>query len=77
MAQGHKGVRINKTGCGFDSEFGGKWETECLNTRFPLPILLYAEYCVKLKKLFSYLVTHIQRIEDRNGVKKLELKFGI
>ena len=21
-------------------EFGVKWETECLNTRFPLPILL-------------------------------------
>ena len=31
-------------------EFGRKWGTECLNTRFPLPILLSAGYSVKLKK---------------------------
>ena len=29
-------------------EFGTKWGTECLNTRFPLPTLLCAEYSVKL-----------------------------
>ena len=29
-------------------EFGGKWETDCLITRFPLPTLLFAEYSVKL-----------------------------
>ena len=23
-------------------KIGGKWETECLNTRFPLPTLMYA-----------------------------------
>ena len=27
-------------------EFGGMWETECLNTRFPLPALLCAGYSV-------------------------------
>ena len=30
------------------SELGGKWGTECLNTRFPLPTLLCARYSVKL-----------------------------
>ena len=29
-------------------EFGGKWGTEFLNTRFPLPTLLCAGYSVKL-----------------------------
>ena len=29
-------------------EFGRKWGTEYLNTRFPLPTLLYAGYSVKL-----------------------------
>ena len=29
-------------------EIGGKWGTECLNTRFPLPTLLCAGYSVKL-----------------------------
>ena len=29
---------------------GGKWGTECLNTRFPLPTLLCAGYSVKLEK---------------------------
>ena len=29
-------------------EFGGKWATECLNTRFTLPTLLCAGYSVKL-----------------------------
>ena len=33
-------------------EFGEKWGTECLNTRFPLPILLCAGYSVKL--IFIY-----------------------
>ena len=31
-------------------EFGSKWRTECLNTKFPLPNLLCAGYSVKLKK---------------------------
>ena len=31
-------------------EFGRKWGTECLNTRFSLPTLLRAGYSVKLKK---------------------------
>ena len=30
------------------SELGGKWGTECLNTRFPLPTPLCAGYSVKL-----------------------------
>ena len=29
-------------------EFGRKWGTECLNTRFPLPTLLCAGYSMKL-----------------------------
>ena len=29
-------------------ELGGKWGTECLNTRFPVPKLLWAGYSVKL-----------------------------
>ena len=33
-------------------EFGRKWETECLNTRFTLPTLLCAGYSVKL--IFIY-----------------------
>ena len=32
------------------TEFGGKWGTECLNTRLPLPTMLCAGYSVKLKK---------------------------
>ena len=32
-------------------EFGRKWETECLNTKYPLPIPLCAGYSVKLKIL--------------------------
>ena len=34
-------------------ELGGKWGTECHNTRFPLPTLLCAEYNVKL--VFFYI----------------------
>ena len=33
-------------------EFGRKWGTECLNTRFPLPTLLCAGHSVKLIYLF-------------------------
>ena len=46
-------------------EFGRKWGTECLNTRFPLPTLLCAGYRVKLikktiiLKLFAYRITYI------------------
>ena len=29
-------------------EFGGKWGTECLSTKFPLPTLLCAGYSVQL-----------------------------
>ena len=36
-------------------EFGWKWGTECLNTRFPLPILLCAGYGVKLIFFYKYL----------------------
>ena len=33
-------------------ELGGKSGTECLNTRFPLPILLCAGYSVKLSLFY-------------------------
>ena len=36
-------------------KFGRKWGTECLNTRFPLPTLLCAEYSVKLINFFFIL----------------------
>ena len=35
-------------------------ETECLNTRFPLPTLLFAEYSVKL---ISYYIFNIRERE--------------
>ena len=40
-------------------EFGRKWVTECLNTRLPLPILLCAEYSVKLIKIKNKLFLRI------------------
>ena len=36
------------------SEFGRKWRTECVNTRFPLPTLLCAGYSVKL--IFFFII---------------------
>ena len=39
-------------------ESGRKWETECLNIRFPLPNLLCAGYSVKLK-LIKYILPKI------------------
>ena len=41
-------------------EIGGKWGTECLNTRFPLPTLLCAGYSVKLKKMKCLPVFYFQ-----------------
>ena len=35
-------------------EFGRKWGTECLNTRFPLPTLLCAGYSVKLILIYFF-----------------------
>ena len=53
-------------------EFGRKWGTECLNTRFPLPTLLCAGYSVKLKKkilwYIKYCVIHL--VPDINDVFK-------
>ena len=49
-------IRENKTiRYTMPPEFGGKWGVECLNTRLPLPTLLYttsasAGYIVKMKK---------------------------
>ena len=50
MVPGHKCVSINLIGCGFDPYwrkldifisilFGKQWETECLNTSFPLDLI--------------------------------------
>ena len=37
-----RGVTVNSaTQHAMPPEFGRKWGTECLNTRFPLPTLLY------------------------------------
>ena len=38
-------------------EFAGKWGTECLSTKFPLPTLLCAGYSVKL--IFFIYITFI------------------
>ena len=44
----------------YASEFGRKWGTVCLNTRLPLPTVLFTGYSVKLinwilNKIFIYL----------------------
>ena len=53
-------------------EFGRKWGTECLNTKFPLPTLLCAGYSVKLifflLLVFEYLgKINLSVIMDFNG----------
>ena len=50
------------------SEFGGKWGTECLNTKFPLLTLLSAGYSVKLKKKTIHKILECFRIFERGGV---------
>ena len=40
------------------AELGGKWGTECLNNRFPLPILLCAGYSMKL--IIYFIVTVVE-----------------
>ena len=42
-------------------ELGGKWGTEYLNTRFPLPTLLCAGYSVKQKNIYI-LLRHVRII---------------
>ena len=39
------------------SEFGGKWATECLNTRFPLPTYYY----VKLITIIRYFMSQTKK----------------
>ena len=39
-------------------ELGGKWETVCLNTTFPLPTLLCAGYSVKLTKKIPFIFSN-------------------
>ena len=38
-------------------EFGGEWRTECLNTRFPLTILLCAGYSMKFLYMYYVILT--------------------
>ena len=38
-------------------QFSRKWGTECLNTGFPLPTLLYAGYSVKLIIIFTHFIS--------------------
>ena len=42
-------------------EFGRKWGTECLNTRFPLPTLVCAGYRVKLIFMLTTLEFTVRR----------------
>ena len=45
-------------------ELGGQWGPECLNTRLPLPILLYMGYRVRLKKfVFFFYICKLDNIE--------------
>ena len=46
-------------------EFGRKWETECLNNRFPLPTLLYAGYSVKLIFINSVIYFSFSKINKQ------------
>ena len=45
------GALCSATQYAMPPKFVRKWETECLNTRFPLPTLLCAGYSVMLKKI--------------------------
>ena len=49
-------------------EFGRKWGTACLNTRFPLPTLLCAGYSVKLTKCQNG--KNLKKAEERIKVWK-------
>ena len=66
-------MTVKSTGGGFESaalssatqhamspEFGGKWGTECLNTRFLQPTLVCAGYSVKLKKILRNMPDNTQ-----------------
>ena len=47
---GGESAALSSTQHAMPPEIGGKWGTECLITRFPLPALLCAGYNVNLKK---------------------------
>ena len=51
-------------------EFGRKWGTECLNTRFPLPNLLCAGHSVKLIKIKSSPVEASRGAVERSVIVK-------
>ena len=51
-------------------EFGRKWGTELLNTRFPLPTLLCAGYSVKLKQKHVSICN-----ENELGVGKMKVMY--
>ena len=42
--------------------FGGKWDTDCLSTRLPLPTLLHAGYSVKLTTMSQVFINRTRRI---------------
>ena len=48
-------------------EFGRKWGTECLSTKFPLPTLLCAGYSIKLILIITLLITY--SVECLSGKK--------
>ena len=50
-------------------EFGGKWGTECLNTRLPLPTLLCSGYRVKRNvniNLVRYIKQNTLKYKDKH-----------
>ena len=64
------------------SEFSGKWGTECLNTRFPLPTLLSGGYSEadwkmqkikKMKKWFINLYISFQYMKFEVYIENLSL----
>ena len=52
--------------------FGGKWETECLNTGLPLPTLIYAGYSVKVKIII--IITHLNLNKDRSKIQQIAIE---
>ena len=46
----------------------GKWRMECLNTKFPLPILLYAGYSVKL--IYLFILVNVNNDDHRDAVEQ-------
>ena len=59
---GGKALLSSATQHAMPPEFGGKWGTECFNTRFPVPNLLCAGYSVKQEKKYIKIPNPLLRV---------------